>query len=224
MAEFCKKGMNEKEAFRLACLRIGSPRKLNKEFRKGRGLRWNLPRLMTACTVMFFCCIWVWSHYAKHSLFYGWPNGNISVVIDKGIVQFQLNRRNSEDDVRHANNFLYDPRTGFKSGFEWDEYRRHATSGRGALNAWGPKTGLAGLLANYGFASWSLTWGQALSFGSSFKSRVIIAPIWFLALMAVLPVIAKTLALQSILAARSFRIRLRKRGAHNLWKIKPAST
>ena len=225
MAEFCKKGMNEKEAFRLACLRIGSLRKLNKEFKKGRGHRWNFPRAMAACMAILFCCIWVWSYYAKHSAQYGRPNWNILVVTDHGILEFQLNRRDTKNDVRDASSW-YNPRADFESGFEWDTYRRNVSiaSGKACLKFQAPKTGFAGLWAKCGFVSCSQTVGQGFVFGSYFRSLKAFAPFWFLALMAVSPVLAKPLALQSIFVIRLFRTRLRGKGAHNLWKTKPALT
>ncbi|HWD92478.1 MAG TPA: hypothetical protein VG938_09015 [Verrucomicrobiae bacterium] len=222
MDEFRRRGRDEKEAFRLACLRIGTPRKLNREFEKGHGFGWDLPYAMTAGLLLFLGCLWVWSHCAKHSLFYGRPNENISVVIDRGIVQFQLNRRNVEDDVRHVNSFLYNPRAGFNSGFEWDEHRRHGASGRESLKAWGPKTGMAGFLAKCGFASWSSTWGQAFSFGSSFRSREIFAPFWFLALMALLPVFAQPIARRGIRAIKLLWIRWRGEPSNRSLAVKSA--
>ena len=58
--------------------------------------------------------------------------------------------------------------------------------GRALLDLEKPKNGFAGLLADFGFASWS--YDRDLSFvDSALPGRAVFMPLWFLALIVVLP-------------------------------------
>jgi hypothetical protein len=209
IAGFQQRGLTDEESFRLARERVGQMEQLGKEFKKASANHWNRSLAMTVCLFAFVTCIWAWSYHARHSLQYGWANGYVLVVADRGIVQIYLVGRDTKADAGRVPGFFYHPNIGFEErGFEWDAHRRYADTGRECLNMWKPKAGFAGFLADYGLASWSYHFGVGLVMvdGPSCLGRQIFMPFWLLALLVTLPALIKPVVVRAILFVRSFAV------------------
>ena len=125
--------------------------------------------MLSGCLFAFVACVWAWSYLAPHSLRYGWASGEIQVLTDKGIFQVDVVRGDTK-----------------ARGFEWDSHRRSVAWGREDLDMFKPKAGIGKLLADLGFASRSydriIQW-----LDPTLPGRVVFIPIWFCALVVVLP-------------------------------------
>src|SRR6266536_2590264 len=95
-------------------------------------------RILSSCLFVFVACVWAWSYHAPHSLLYSQASGEVQALTDRGILQVDLVRGDTED-----------------RSFEWDAHRRSAGWGREELALFKPEAGFGRLLADFGFASWS---------------------------------------------------------------------
>jgi hypothetical protein len=133
-------------------------------------------RTLSGCLFIFVACLLAWSYHAPHSVRCSQASGEIQVLTDRGILQIDLVRGDTED-----------------RGFEWDAHRRSAAWGRAVLEMWKPKAGFGKLWADLGFASWPYDRHLHGLLSPSLPGRAILLPLWFLALVVVSPVLIEVI-------------------------------
>lgn len=124
--------------------------------------------IVSGSLLLLVAAVWAWSFRAPHSLRYSRACGEFQLLIDRGLIQIDLVRGDTED-----------------RGFEWDSHRRSAGWGRAELEMFMPKVGIGKFFADFGFATWSYTRSLQMIFGPNLPGRVFFFPFWFLALFPI---------------------------------------
>ena len=125
------------------------------------------PVALVFSAFVFFgvAALWTLSYQGMHSVLVSARVGDIRVLWDKGIVQVDVVRGDTQE-----------------SSFEWDAHRRSASGGRATLNMFKPRAGVGRFFADLGFAQWSYSRYVGGWFSEGHPGWVVFCPFWFVIL------------------------------------------